>query len=126
MTGMENHYIIQPYIKQVKPAKTQGILYDLPYGYPAMVAGKSVVYGEYMELHNIKKALAQLDDLEDYHSPQNPNNLYNRTIQEVAILETHVTVIAYVYLWANPKQLDNIGQIIIAGNWRNKRFNQAR
>lgn len=124
MTGMHNHYLIEPYLKQVKVAITEGILYDLPYGYPAMVVGKGVVYGELMELHNIEKALADLDNLEDYNGPDNPNNLYDRVIQEVEITnsqnDNQEIILAYVYLWANPKQLNNIGQIIPTGIWKEK------
>lgn len=43
MTGMHNHHLIKPFLKSVDTAKTNGFLFDLPYGYPAMIAGEDEV-----------------------------------------------------------------------------------
>jgi gamma-glutamylcyclotransferase (GGCT)/AIG2-like uncharacterized protein YtfP len=80
MTGMKNHYLVEPYVKSVKPARVAGVLYDLPYGYPAMTTGNMEVFGELMELANITEALKVLDRLEDYRGPGEAGNLYDRVV----------------------------------------------
>ena len=39
MTDMHNHRLIKPIIKHLETARTLGKLYDLSYGYPAMIGG---------------------------------------------------------------------------------------
>ncbi|OPZ72496.1 MAG: AIG2-like family protein [Firmicutes bacterium ADurb.Bin456] len=64
MTGMNNHHLIKPYLENIQQGKTAGILYDLPYGYPAIIPGNGTVYGEVMGPHNLGEALKVLDRLE--------------------------------------------------------------
>jgi len=117
MTGMKNHYLVEPYIKSVKPARVAGVLYDLPYGYPAMTAGNTLVFGELMELANITEALIVLDRLEDYHGPDEAGNLYDRVVREV-VVSGEEKVLAYMYLWAKPAELEKVGVIIPGGDWK--------
>ena len=108
MKDMHNHRLVEPFIKHLETAKTLGRLYDLPYGYPAMIGGDEEVWGEIIELKNVEAALNVLDRLEGYSGMGSPRNLYNRTIQEIQTLsgkEEH----AYVYFWANPDTLDQLG-----------------
>ena len=69
MRGMSNHQVLAPYFATVRLAQLQGILFDLPYGYPAVIDGNGVVHGELIELVDPKAALITLDKLEDYHGP---------------------------------------------------------
>ena len=74
-----------------------------------------------MELHNIQKALAQLDNLEDYHGPKTPITFTtNQTNNSGSRNNKNPKNCSFtcIYLWAIPEQLNNIGQIIPGGNWR--------
>ena len=108
MTDMHNHYLIKSFVKNLQSAKTLGRLYDLPYGYPAMVGGQDEVLGEVIELNDVEEALKVLDRLEGYYGEESSRNLYNRTVQQVKTLSGR-TEQAYVYFWANPKAIDQIG-----------------
>lgn len=117
MTSMTNHHRIKPFIKAVLPAKSIGLLYHLPYGYPAMVPGNRQVQGEVIELTDITQGLKVLDDLEGYQGPGYCCNLYNRVVQEVE-QETGERLLAYVYLWAKPAELKILGTPVPGGDWR--------
>jgi len=116
MTDMHNHHLIKPFIKHLETAKTLGLLYDLPYGYPAMISGEEEVWGEIIELKDVKEALKVLDRLEGYSGVESPRNLYNRTVQEIQILSGNVQQ-AYVYFWANPDTINQLG-IQIKYSWK--------
>lgn len=118
MKGLSNHQVIQPFIKSIEQASLQGQLFHLPYGYPAMMSGEGVVFGELVELDGPEEALVALDQLEDYYGAGNPNNLYNRVLREVEVANGQ-GVMAYVYLWANPEELPEMGVRVVSGNWRN-------
>ncbi|MFZ5591461.1 MAG: gamma-glutamylcyclotransferase family protein [Bacillota bacterium] len=117
LTGMANHYLIAPYAKKITPAQARGLLYALPYGYPAMIAGNGTVYGEVVELTGGEEAWRVLDDLEDYRGPGCPDNLYERVVQKVCLPGGQL-ISAYVYLWAKPDELPRIGRLLVHGNWR--------
>jgi gamma-glutamylcyclotransferase (GGCT)/AIG2-like uncharacterized protein YtfP len=63
---------------QAQPAIAYGQLFQLPMGYPAMIAGEGVVEGVILSFSN-PSILTVLDQLEDYH-PQRPpeQNEYQR------------------------------------------------
>lgn len=117
MTGLRNHYLIKAHLKEVQAGKTNGILYDLPYGYPAMVPGNGTVYGELMELSEIEEALSVLDGLEDYFGVGCPDNLYNRVHQEVETTGGE-KLMSYLYIWARPDELMRRGTLVPDGDWR--------
>lgn len=108
MTDMHNHRLIKPFIKHLETAKTLGLLYDLSYGYPAMIGGEKEVWGEIIELKNVEEALKVLDRLEGYSGVESPRNLYNRTVQEIQTLSGKSQQ-AYVYFWANPDTINRLG-----------------
>ena len=120
MQGMENHFLIQPFTAAVAPAVVNGArLYHLEYGYPALVfSGKAAqVRGELVELADMEKALAVLDQLEDYYGAGHPDNLYERVLCS-AEFGAGTAVEAYVYVWSKPEQLTALGQLIPSGCWR--------
>ena len=117
MTDMQYHHLIEPFVKHLETAKTLGLLYDLPYGYPAMIAGEEEVWGEIIELKDVEEALKVLDRLEEYFGLENPRNLYDRTIQEIQTLSGKSEQ-AYVYFWANPDTLIQLGTKI-KYSWKN-------
>lgn len=108
MTDMHNHHLIKPFIKHLETATTLGMLYDLPYGYPAMIGGEEEVWGEIIELKNVEEAMKVLDGLEGYSGVEGPRNLYNRTVQEIQTLSDKVQQ-AYVYFWADPDTINQLG-----------------
>ena len=116
MTDMHNHQLIEPFIKHLEMAKTLGKFYDLPYGYPAMIGGEDEVWGELIELKDVKVALKALDRLEGYSGVESPRNLYNRTVQEILTPSGKVER-AYVYYWANPNTIGQLGTQI-KYSWR--------
>ncbi len=116
MSGMSNYHVIRPFIKTVKPAKMKGILYDLPLGYPAMVDGEGTVLGEIMESNDIESALAILDELEEYYGPGALGNEYIRVIREAECNGEKYNT--FVYLWAKPMQLDELGILLTNGDWK--------
>lgn len=117
MRGLYNHHVVEPFIASVQGGVTKGILFDLPYGYPAVVQGDGVVAGELIELNNIVVALERLDELEDYFGVSNPNNLYERVIQEIDTKKGEKTL-AYFYIWSKPEEIQEIGTKVADGDWR--------
>jgi gamma-glutamylcyclotransferase (GGCT)/AIG2-like uncharacterized protein YtfP len=52
MTEMGNHHLVAPFIADIQRATVKGLLYHLPFGYPAMLAGEDIVWGELPVLRN--------------------------------------------------------------------------
>ncbi|MCX7779548.1 MAG: gamma-glutamylcyclotransferase [Negativicutes bacterium] len=120
MTGMDNYHLIQPFVRSCAPAVMRNaMLYDLTYGYPALVLAKGPcqVYGEIMELADIDRALAVLDRLEDYFGEGCQDNLYDRLVCEVYELSGRARD-AYVYVWSRPGELATVGRPVESGCWR--------
>lgn len=117
MTGGANHYLLQPYLLNVTPAQTKGLLFDLPYGYPAMIDGDGLVQGELVMLSNVTDALTILDRLEDYFGEDCQENLYHRVFRNVTI-DNESVVQAYVYIWAKRSELHRVGSLILSGDWK--------
>lgn len=120
MRGMENHHLLQPFTLGCRSGYISGgELYHLEYGYPALTIVKThskPVHGEIVELQHVDQATQVLDRLEEYHGRGNPNNLYERVIMPAA--DERGSVNAYVYVWARPEQLPDIGQLVPDGCWR--------
>jgi len=84
----------------IEPASTQGRLYHLPAGFPAMVEDtEGTVYGEAMTFPDIDETLARLDVLEGYRPDSPGRSLFLRRVQAVTLLESGETVPAYCYRW---------------------------
>lgn len=119
MTGMSNHYIVKPYVKSIESAEAEGILYGLPYGYPAMTDGNRRVKGQIFELDpdKLEQAIKLMDKLEGYCGPDNFHNLYQRSVQTVKNAKGE-GVSAYLYLWYKPEELVRLGTLVASGDWR--------
>lgn len=119
MTGMINFSIVKPFVISVIPGKLCGKVYDLSYGFPgAILEGEDqYVVGELIELREIETAMKLLDQLEDYYGPNSPHNMYERSIANIVTLSGEIFD-AYVYMWAKPEQLNEIGTLIDHGSWR--------
>ncbi|HWR42069.1 gamma-glutamylcyclotransferase family protein [Sporomusa sp.] len=115
--GFCNHGKIQPFCKSIQSAVLQGILYDLPFGYPGAVDGNGQIIGEVIELINAELALVELDRLEDYFGPGCADNLYERVVRGVSLANGDI-VSTYVYLWSKPQALMQLGRLNPQGEWR--------
>lgn len=81
----------------VDPAYTFGKLYDLPYkGYPALIEGNDVVYGQIITVKNLESLLPTLDALENYANSNNDE--YLRKYREVYDQYGN-TLLVYCYIY---------------------------
>ncbi|NJM63499.1 MAG: gamma-glutamylcyclotransferase [Oscillatoriales cyanobacterium RU_3_3] len=113
------HYCERKVVNAV-PAIARGQLFDLPMGYPAMVAGEGTVCGFLLYFAN-SAVLADLDRLEDYHLGRDrAQNEYQR--QEIEIFDRHLqplgTAWAYFMLADRVRSLGGI--LLPDGIWHNK------
>lgn len=125
MSGMSNQHVIISHTKRLEPGKARGLLYHLPYGYPAMIDGEGEITGELVELIDPDQVLEALDWLEGYRGEENPDNLYHRVIRQVGTADGRV-VSAYVYLWAKERELGRLGVQVASGNWREYKQKKQR
>lgn len=72
---------------------------------------RGVLY-RYLEAQ-MPAVLRQMDELEDYHGPGHPDNLYTRELRPVQA-EGGETVTAWVYIYARPLPA---GSLIKSGEW---------
>lgn len=124
MEGMENYWLLRPYVVSITPAFIAGAeIYHLAGGYPAVVftGSPAQVKGQIMELRSIRKALTVLDGLEDFFGDGHPDNLYDREVKTAYSISGSEPAEAYVYVWAHPEQLIGIGKLVKGGCWRSFR-----
>lgn len=121
---MENFFNYDKYLvgKVLKrqPAKVRGKLYHLVNkGYPAMIKGNDVVYGELIEVADWENNVKDLDDLENYYGEGNPNNEYNRVLIEVEVLEDNSKEVAFTYMYNCKEEQELKNELYLPnGNWR--------
>lgn len=123
MEGMENYWLLQPYVVSITPAVLAGAeIYHLADGYPALVftGSPAQVKGQIIELSSMDKALPMLDDLEEFFGDGHPDNLYDRKIRTAYSLSGEQAEV-YVYAWARPEQLAALGETVKDGCWRSYR-----
>ena len=90
-------------------------LYHLPAGYPAIVAGNDIIYGEICTLSH-SKHLKSIDLLEGYTG--NPSiDLYKREKLPIK-LENGQVEMCWVYLYINEEYVKSKGKYIQSGNWK--------
>jgi gamma-glutamylcyclotransferase (GGCT)/AIG2-like uncharacterized protein YtfP len=102
----------------IQPARLRGQLFDLPMGYPGMIAGKDWVKGYLLSFTN-EAVLADLDRLEDYQSDRpSHENEYQREWVEVFDEEERTLGFAWAYFMSLEK-VEQYGGIWVAnGDWR--------
>ncbi|OUL19361.1 hypothetical protein BV378_33450 [Nostoc sp. RF31YmG] len=99
-----------------KRAITQGKLFALPMGYPAMTLENSQVQGYLLSFADLE-ILDQLDELEDYQSHRNlSENLYNRQQIEIYDLQGLSFGFAWVY-FMSPERITQLKGIPQADGW---------
>lgn len=116
MKDFENYKrYLEGRIKCVTPGKTDGLLYHLPEGYPALLDGKGVVQGEIVEPVD-ENLLKYLDRLEDYAEGRS-DNLYVRVKKNV-FTKDGVETTCWVYIYTDERYAQENGILVPDGNWR--------
>lgn len=104
---------------QRKPGTTKGRLYHIENkGYPALVEGEDLVYGEVIWVKTFQDVVKELDEMESYSQSQVQKSQYMRVIQTIQMDDQQIE--AYVYRY-NPKAKINDGDLlqpIPQGTWR--------
>jgi len=118
-TLMQNFSNYKRYLKgrinRVMSGTTSGLLYHLPEGYPALIAGNQPIKGEIIEPVD-EKLLQILDRLEDYAEGRN-SNLYVREVRNI-LTEDGEEVACWVYIYANERYAQENGILVPDGDWR--------
>lgn len=114
-TGQSNFVrMLSGRVNKIVAATAKGMLYDLPFGYPAMLEGDGEVVGELMEF-NDADLLHDLDRLEGY-MPGNLNNIYERKWISVHTSQGE-NFECWVWIYANASSATAIGEKIEDGDW---------
>ena len=102
-------------ISRITPGKTYGLLYHLPEGYPALLAGNEIIKGEVIEPvdENLLKSLDRLEGYVEWRS----NNLYVRDIKNI-LTEDGEEMICWVYIYTDERYAQENGILVPNGNWR--------
>ncbi len=110
-------------VNSIKPAKINNmIVYHMPYkGYPAIMKGEGIVYGEIMEIKPeiYDETMSAMDKMEGFISKNNPQNEYEKTILEVEHIDDGKTEKCYVYFYnkdIDPKFEDE-SVFVAHGDW---------
>lgn len=95
LKGEGNHHMLAG-AELVGDAKLKGILYDMPYGFPAVIEGDGVVLGE---VYNVPiSKLRDLDRLEGYRESNKASSMYLREFAEVELMDGELMQV-YFYKW---------------------------
>lgn len=119
MSGFPSHEkFLKPHTLSVEKAITNGSLYHLPNGYPAMTFGHGVVKGEVMLFEKPSAMVWYLDSLKGYYGVDK-SNLSERIIQLVKKEDTGEQVLAYIYVYPGYRlmELQHWGVNIPQGDW---------
>jgi len=119
MHDMVNFGLIAPYVEEISNGEINGELYHLIEGFPALVTNETsgIIKGELMKINHIPVAIKALDKLEGFHKSGHPKNLYERVTCQVKTIQGEF-IEAFVYIWARPEILPNIGIKVDCGDWR--------
>lgn len=103
-------------VMEVKQAIAFGQLFALPFGYPGMTPGNSLVRGFLLSFSN-SEILNQLDWLEDY-DPQRPiaENEYYRQLIETFNSAFEPLATAWAYLMT-PEKVQACGGVLLPDGW---------
>ncbi len=129
MQGFLNAPFLEGKVARRERGRVRGRLYHLRHrGYPAMLDGTDWIYGELLWLREGQKNLAEVDALEGYHGPGDPENLYNRVLRVVESLEDGTYHEAYVYMYncRNRRAFERNTVYLPEGDWRAYREGQAQ
>jgi gamma-glutamylcyclotransferase (GGCT)/AIG2-like uncharacterized protein YtfP len=63
MRGQSNHALLASAVR-IEPATVRGLLFGLPEGYPALIEGDGIVYGELCFFEDLDAILPEIDAYE--------------------------------------------------------------
>ena len=109
------------YVEFQQKAYTKGVLYDLPFGYPAMTEGENKIAGVLL-IFNDDRILNNLDRLEGYQSelPDDSNEYYRRLVPVYNLSEQFIAH-AWTY-FMTPQKVQRYGGKRVQSNfWTGKR-----
>lgn len=122
LDGFPNHVrYVQPFAHRAFPAQIKGELYHLPQGYPGLLEGALEIIGTvlYFAPDEYDKALAGLDELEDYYGAGDSRNEYERILVPARRIDTkEEEVMVYVYRYLNESYVKQAGIRLVHGDWR--------
>ena len=102
---------------EIHPAILEdAVLYDLC-PFPGLVLRENggTVQGEVHRFQDLQTVLAILDEVEEYHGEEDPNNLYRRVEHQAELLKGKRLVSCWLYEYVGP--LDG-ASLIESGVWR--------
>lgn len=113
LVGESNHYVAEPYLKQIEEGTIKGFLYSLG-PYPAVVLDDNGVdiIGEWLTVNRI--GLKRMDWLEDYQE-----NSQNNDYERVWVKDCNTENEGFVYVYSAEKV--NGLKRIESGSWREYR-----
>ncbi len=118
--GFANHDRFCFDVLEVVPAWTTGRLYDLPYGFPAMVpADDGRVIGELLTFPDPVVALHRLDRLEGFRL-DGPRH-YDRIVAEVNPGVGGKVIRAWCYVYSEARVRRLASSIVADGDWASPR-----
>lgn len=114
--GECNHTVVEPFVTNVREATVRGWLYDLSYGYPAVIRGQGIVNGQLLELDSgrLEEALQAMDKLEGCEEGE-----YERIVIR-ANTRTGEAISCYIYVYPKERRtwLDDKAEFVPSGDWR--------
>ena len=118
--GGSNRRLVAPYVREESEGSVPGSLVDLG-AYPGWVEGEGEVRGELLRVDPVEETLAVLDELEGYHGPGDPRNLYERVLVDVWTAGGAVGAWAYRYLGPTRGR-----PLVAGGRWETGRKERER
>ncbi|MBW4466051.1 MAG: gamma-glutamylcyclotransferase [Pegethrix bostrychoides GSE-TBD4-15B] len=119
--GEENYErYCKKWVTQARAATVKGELFDLPFGYPALTPGNSLVHGYLLSFVD-PAVLTMLDELEDY-DPNRPlnQNEYLRVKTQAFSLNHRPLGQAWVYQMQPERVAQSRGIRLLEGSWSNQ------
>jgi gamma-glutamylcyclotransferase (GGCT)/AIG2-like uncharacterized protein YtfP len=116
----------QPHVVATVPALTQGRLFHLPQGYPALTVGTGWVTGALLQFPDAS-AIAQMDAFEDYH-PHLPDdeNQYVRQLHPIFSLHHEPLGTAWMYIMSPQRVQQYHGILLPEGVWSQQQWPSIR
>lgn len=121
MKGFHNYQRYCNDVSNIYDAETQGQLFHLKQGYPAVIKNKNgIVHGQAMTFPNIEETLKQMDFLESYYPDDQANSQYIRIVTQIRLQGSDKETLAYMYVFPE----DRLGKLIIEaelvenGDWK--------
>ncbi len=119
--GEENYdRYCKKWVTQVRAATVRGQLFDLPFGYPALTPGNSLVHGFLLSFVD-PAVLAMLDELESYDPGRPPShNEYTRIQTQVFSSHRRSLGRAWIYQMQSDRVAQAKGIFLPEGIWSNQ------